>query len=27
VAQRKIRIQNINNTRIGAQYVRLGTSL
>jgi hypothetical protein len=27
VAQRKIRIQNINRTRIGAQYLRLGTSL
>jgi hypothetical protein len=26
MGQRKIRIKNINKTRIGAQYVRLGTS-
>lgn len=27
MSQRKIRIKNINRTRVGAQYVRLGTSL
>jgi hypothetical protein len=27
MSQRKIRIKNINRNRVGAQYVRLGTSL